>query len=323
MYMLIHRIKMHDYLEAIAWSNGPAFPEARAQAAALLAPNNTIMLFEGDNPANSVLVPKLNPEDVVWGTASDLNTSRTDPGAVRFGNSGILIVCCTGNGETSDEVLTYDYSFGDSQDVAKMAVARLQFAYANDIFGSPNAIGVVNDDGDVLFDVELFDPGSNTWMSIIDLPDAQSAASTVGNDFIDFSWTATTDAVGVDHYALAINVTVVADVPKLSVKFNPNSGGMNYAVTGIPFAAQVNQASSTPRVYSLVHSPVGMSIDQTTCLINWLPAAEQSGLVPVTVRASSAAGSTDFNYSFYSHFTGSVSVIQVTDVNAAKIQIGG
>ncbi|MCP4275758.1 MAG: hypothetical protein GY779_05330, partial [Gammaproteobacteria bacterium] len=115
---------------------------------------------------------------------------------------------------------------------------------------------------------------------------------------------------------LSVEITVQSDVPQLYVQFNPNTGGARHAVAGVPFTAQVNDASNTPPTFELITSPTGMAIDTTTGFITWLPSPDDAGITAVTVRSSSSAGTTDLSFEFYTHFTATVSNIQVTDLTA-------
>ncbi len=123
-----------------------------------------------------------------------------------------------------------------------------------------------------------------------------------------------TNSVGSSE--LSVDITVESDVPRLSVQFNPNTGGARYAVAAVPFTAQVNDASNTPPTFELILSPTGMAIDAATGFITWLPSPSDTGLTTVTVRSSSSAGSTDLTFDFYTHFTAAVSNILVIDLTA-------
>lgn len=111
---------------------------------------------------------------------------------------------------------------------------------------------------------------------------------------------------------LVLDVDVVSDSPKLSVAFNPTSGGGSFAVAGTLFAAQINDASLTPSTFELVSSPVGMTIDPASGLISWTPSGDQGGAQDVTVRATNAGGTASLSFPVLTLFTAAVSNVGVT-----------
>jgi hypothetical protein len=113
---------------------------------------------------------------------------------------------------------------------------------------------------------------------------------------------------------LTVNVTVVADIPRLSVQNIPGAGGLRDAVAGAEYLAQVRDASHTPSTFALVAAPAGMSLDATTGLIRWLPTPDNAGQTTVTVHAMNDAGPAEITFGFYTHFTGPVSDILVTNL---------
>jgi hypothetical protein len=111
---------------------------------------------------------------------------------------------------------------------------------------------------------------------------------------------------------LSVDLTVNPDVPQLSVQYVPGAGGLNDAVAGSPWAAQVNDGSHTPSTFEIVSAPAGMTIDAVTGELSWLPTADDAGLRSVMVLATNAASSTEITFEFYIHFTGPISNLQVT-----------
>ena len=80
--------------------------------------DNAVHLVGGDSAA-STTAPQLSATGTAWVPGVNIDTARNDLGAIRSGNS-IYLYGGTGNNEGSDEVLSYDYRLGDSQDLAKM-----------------------------------------------------------------------------------------------------------------------------------------------------------------------------------------------------------
>ena len=166
----------------LAWQTGPELPAARAESAAILAPDQSIHLFGGNNNTVSRIVSKLTTGSSSWTSAPGLDTSRFSPGVTRFGSNGILVIAGTGGGEASNEVLHYDHLFGDSQDVAKMLTPRRLFAFAADSFGESYAIGGLDQDDNELFSVEAYDANLDLWKSIVNLPEPSFSAAAVGDN---------------------------------------------------------------------------------------------------------------------------------------------
>lgn len=168
-------------IPSLAWSPGVDLPETRTGGVAVLAPDDAIIILGGESPIGSRVVRRLVVDGLNWGTSSVLDTDRIFPGAVRPGNTSILVYGGTGGGEASNEALAYDYFFGDSLDLAQLGIARRLFSFAADSLGHAYALGGLDDDGNVLFDAEFYDPGLDQWAPIIDLPDARFASSAVGD----------------------------------------------------------------------------------------------------------------------------------------------
>ncbi|HHK42703.1 MAG TPA: hypothetical protein ENJ50_09825, partial [Planctomycetaceae bacterium] len=137
------------------------------------------------------------------------------------------------------------------------------------------------------------------------------------------TWTPTVDQIGAHSVTyrasntigsadLTVSFNIVPDAPVLSVDFTSNTNGRRFAVAGVPFAAQIKDASSTPSTFSFVTAPQGMTIDAQTGKIAWLPTPDQAGVQQVTVRGTNAGGTTDLTFNVPTRFTGSVTAVSVT-----------
>ncbi|GAH18093.1 unnamed protein product, partial [marine sediment metagenome] len=89
----------------------------------------------------------------------------------------------TSNSEGSDEVLDYDYRFGDSQDLSKMNTVRYDLGYATDSSGRAYAFGGIGvlEDNEIWAGAERYDAASDTWTSIASMPQALHGLSAVGD----------------------------------------------------------------------------------------------------------------------------------------------
>ena len=125
---------------------------------------------------------------------------------------------------------------------------------------------------------------------------------------------AASNSVGSSQLTIPIEVT--ADVPVLSLHFNPNSGAAHSATAGMLFELQVSDASHTTSTYELITGPTGMTVDANTGLVQWTPAVEDAGQTTVTVRATNSAGSTDATATFETFFTSAPTNLQVANLTA-------
>lgn len=173
---------------ALLWYSGPDLPSPRAETAAVLAPDDAVLLLGGTSPAGDTVVPKLGSGAAVWTTALEtLDKSRKAPGVARFGADGILVfggTKTTGGG--TDEALLYDYWFADSQDADQMSTVRQQFAFAADANGNAYAIGGLGESNVLVASAERYDPVADAWTALPPLPAARQGAVgvAVGNTHV-------------------------------------------------------------------------------------------------------------------------------------------
>ncbi|MCP4267689.1 MAG: hypothetical protein GY777_19340 [Candidatus Brocadiaceae bacterium] len=371
-------------LTSLEWQAGIELPTTRAEGASVLSPDNAILVIGGVNPAGNKIVQKFVPGETVWTTAPDIDTQRLNPGVVSYSPQNILIIGGDGSGEASDEVLEYDYYFGDSQDVAKMNIPRYQFAFAGDSLGNSYAIGGLDENDLVLPNVEYYEPNSDSWIQIFNLPSALFAASAVGDTngnvfvfggegitgIVDSVYCySTTESAWVELPSLPVAVRnsvavlteghifvlggVSVDGPVSTVQIFDLStntwtlgtelpearyahaalvdslgqivviGGYdaNGVATSTVYHSQGLNSPETPPVFTstpvgdasldrfytydvdavgnpaptllLTQAPIGMDIDSETGLISWQPVEGQVGLHDITVRASNRVGDAD------------------------------
>lgn len=366
---------------SLVWASGPDLPSPRAESVAVLAPDNAVLLLGGVSPSGAKAVPRLASGAAEWTTAPNLDITRIALGAVRYSTQGILVIGGRSGNEPTDEVLQYDYYFGDSQDADKMSVGRQQFAFAADGSGRAYALGGLGEPGQVFSSAERYDPAHDAWEGIAPLPAARYGASAVGVGTTHICLFGGATAGGVQasayRYSIASNAWeaisplptavrkgaavisqnrvyliggVSASGPVASVQVYDLATGLwtmdtpmpaprhahgavveasgkilvagGYDAAGIATVAvfqsqQLNIAETAPvfnttpvttgsldRIYgydagargnpppafSLVSGPAGVSIDTVSGVIAWQPIEGQVGIHPVTIRASNRVG---------------------------------
>lgn len=178
----MEKLERREVLSTVSWSVGPSLPEARSEAVALLAPDDAVIVLGGNVDGNLRSVPKLSNETENWVFAPELDLERVGPGASVVTGNAILIYGGVDGNEGSDEVLEYDYSFGDSQDANKLDIGRSDFAYATDEAFRAYAIGGLEKEGEVLLDsIERYDAIADLWSPVADLPSARRGAAAIGD----------------------------------------------------------------------------------------------------------------------------------------------
>lgn len=174
-------LERRDLLTVIDWMPGPDLPEARTDAAAV-ATSSTIRVLGGEATA-ATAAPKLVDSAAAWSRGANIDTQRNDLGAVQSATGGVILFGGTNGTEGSDEVLSYDYINGDSQDLAKMNLIRYDHGFASDRLGRAYALGGIGvlDDSEIWSDVERYDPASDSWSQIAPLPQPLHGLSAVGD----------------------------------------------------------------------------------------------------------------------------------------------
>ncbi len=197
--MLVESLETRALLTTIAWSSGPELPSPRTDAVALLTSDNVVRLVGGDAAA-ATASPVLTSGAADWSTGISIDTQRNDLGAFSTGSS-VYLFGGTGNNEGSDEVLDFDYRFGDSQDLSKMNQVRYDHGFAG-ASGKVYAFGGIGvaEDGELWADSERYDPANDTWTAIAPMPQALRGLSAMtdgnGHLFI-FGGSSTLDDSGV------------------------------------------------------------------------------------------------------------------------------
>ncbi|QDS97663.1 putative Ig domain-containing protein [Adhaeretor mobilis] len=389
---LYETLEKRELLSTVAWNSGPQLPAPRSEAVALLGPDNAVVVLGGETSGDPRNVPKLASGAAFWTSGHDLELERVGHGAVRTPGSGVFVYGGVDGNEASDEVLHYDYYFGDSQDGDKLSVERSEFGFVADDLARAYAIGGLDKEANqVLSSAERYDASEDLWTSIASLPSArhstaavsddaghlyvfggssttqagnienssfrytvatgtwdsvapmpiatqdsaavyagdgtiyviggQSAAGTVATvqtyDPASDTWDTTTDlpaalhshTATVDDLGKIIVVggkdfagTTVAsvyrsqrlDIPDSApvITSNPNENGLQDAAYSYNVGATGNPAPT----FTLSTAPAGMTIDEVTGLISWIPGPSQLGDNPVTTTATSQAGSVDQSF---------------------------
>ncbi len=174
-------LERRDLLSTLDWSAGPALPAPRTDAVAVVTPDRAVRLLGGD-AADPFAAPLLAANASSWTFGQRIDTQRNDLGAVTSG-SEVILFGGTGGTEGINEVLSYDYRAGDSQDLAKMSQLRYDLAFAADGSGRAYALGGIGvyGDGQVWSTAERYDPATRTWSSIASLPVPLHGATAIGD----------------------------------------------------------------------------------------------------------------------------------------------
>ncbi len=177
----IESLEARSLLTTLVWSNAPALPAPQTDAVAVLGGDNAIHLVGGSS-ATPTAAPQLAANGNGWVPGKSIDTQRNDLGAIRSGNS-IFLFGGTGNNEGINEVLSYDYRNGDSQDLAKMNRVRYDHGFAADASGRAYAIGGIGvyADGEIWSEAERYDPATDAWTPIAPLPQALHGMSAIGD----------------------------------------------------------------------------------------------------------------------------------------------
>ena len=388
----LETLERREMLSTVAWSVGPALSAPRSDASALLAPDNAIIVLGGETSGDARQVPKLSSTATSWTSAHDLEIERVALGAARTGGNGILAFGGLDGNEATDEVLAYDYFFGDSQDVGKLAAERSDFGYASDEAFRAYAIGGLDKESiQVLDSVERYDAATELWSFVAALPEARHGVATVSDDVghlyvfggsstvaagdieatsyrytvstntwdtvapmpeatqdsaavvdddgtiyilggqsasgtvatvqvydpITNTWTTDTDLPVATHSHAAVldslsRINVIGgidasgsqvatvyrsqrlDIPETAPLFtsSPDTTGSLDDLYGYVATTNANPEA----VYSLMVFPAGMTIDSLTGQVSWQPVEGQQGQHAVTVRAENRVGTVDQSY---------------------------
>jgi chitodextrinase len=75
------------------------------------------------------------------------------------------------------------------------------------------------------------------------------------------------------------------------------SNGGVFAIVDEPFTYNIDAIGHPAPQFSLVAGPAGLSVDASSGIVRWTPAAGDEGIVTVTVRATNSQGSADHTFS--------------------------
>jgi hypothetical protein len=178
----IEPLERRELLSTVAWSSGPSLPAPRSDAAVLVAPDDALIVLGGNTTGDPRHVPKLSSTASFWSSAPTLEFERTGHGGVSLGGAGTLVYGGYDGDEASDEILNYDFLFGDSQDGAKLSIARAEFGAATDALDRAYAIGGLDKEGTaVLSSAERYDAAADQWTPIANLPAVRHSVAAVSD----------------------------------------------------------------------------------------------------------------------------------------------
>ncbi len=194
------RLEDRTLFNSLAWSVGPALPQALGNAATLGSYGLVYVVggttATGSSTANAY---SYDPSAGLWSTALPLNQATAGAGIGYTGNPGPVVVNSQGltqwkyaseifvyggkiGGQSSASVLNWVNSNnidGDSVATPSMSTPRANMAYTTDVAtGDLYAIGGING-STALASAEVYDPTADAWSSIAPLPQAVSSAAAV------------------------------------------------------------------------------------------------------------------------------------------------
>ena len=160
----------------LMWSAGVALPSVRSGDAAVLAPDQSILVLGG----GTAMVNKLALAGAAWGTANAIDQARVSPGVASIGGSELLVYGGTLGGAALSTALEYDPANPSNiHSAAPMSTPRSLLAFATDGSHRAYAIGGLDASGNWLASVERFDPTTGVWSMVAALPQARSGAAAV------------------------------------------------------------------------------------------------------------------------------------------------
>ena len=121
--LVMETLERREVLSTVAWSAGPSLPAARADAAAVLAPDDALLVLGG----NTNVVSKLPDASNTWTTAPAIDKALGGPGAVATSTGQLLVYGGLNGNNSFDEGWTLDYPGGDHQDIDQLSIPRADF----------------------------------------------------------------------------------------------------------------------------------------------------------------------------------------------------
>ena len=172
-----------------------------------------------------------------------------------------------------------------------------------------------------------FNPGQWTNSQLTTVIPNFSWTPTPSQTFTSFITMQAINSVGTYTYSIPVNVT--PDTPQISLSLNggiaygaaqfaagqahymatanPGFGGAahpQYGLAGVPLNFQVTDASNAGPTTFEAWGASGLSIDPNTGAGIWTPTQYYAGNTTITVQASNSAGSSRFDFTFPTYFTG-------------------
>jgi N-acetylneuraminic acid mutarotase len=228
----------------------------------------TYTIFEGSSATNSITVNGLtqNKSYSLYVTASDAAGNRSAyspvvhviPGAAPFGLSAVETSPNSGLG-------SYNLAVRANHTVNVQLSAT---SYVAETFGLVNAPATMT-----------IDPNSGvvSW---------SPGAADLGTTAVTFT---ATNQFGTTSATMTFNVSPDTPIPDFLFT---NTDSPTFDMVGYPVSLQIIDHSNTPSTFSIVSgAPAGMTIDQNTGVVNWIPTPDEAGNPQVTFQVTNIFGS--------------------------------
>jgi hypothetical protein len=111
------------------------------------------------------------------------------------------------------------------------------------------------------------------------------------------------------------NTSLVGQVVSFTPVANPDfpsiklAGPLPTVVADQPVQIQFTDSNATPRTYTLVAAPGGVTVDPVNGLVSWTPGYADVGCATITVRATNEFGYRDLTVKLPVYFTGPVQAV--------------
>jgi len=189
-------------------------------------------------------------------------------------------------GSETATVLSYNVSGNAWSALAPMPVAT---AGSTAIKGADGKFYVIGGTvgGVVTNLVQVYDPGSSSWVLSTALPAAVSAAGGAVDTLGRLVVMGGADGNGVDLSTSWVSQQL--NLPDAAPVFT--SSGVVAANCLTPYLYSAHATGNPPPTYALLNAPGGMQIDTYSGLVTWTPQTNQFGSNVVAIQASNYAGS--------------------------------
>lgn len=171
-------LEKREVLSTVVWSPGPSLPTARTDVSAFVGPDNAVVVVGGTTTA----VSKLNSTASTWTAGPDVDKALKSPGVVKASNGTVYLYGGLDGNKATEEGWTYDYYFGDNQNIGNLNTPRANFGAVIDSLDRAYAIGGLDDENNVLASVERYDAIADEWVEIDPLPAPKQNAAVAIDD---------------------------------------------------------------------------------------------------------------------------------------------